>query len=154
MSQLVLFLGVVASVLTECPDEAGDDFASVRAYALQLQQRGAGEEAIACFRVAAQLDKSRPEPWLSIGEIFRAAGQYREAVTALRKCCAIAKADGRPGAVHVRVFVCAYETLCRHAHAGIRVHVCAILFIYARKHTRTRTHCAVRMCVFVCASVR
>ncbi len=144
ISQLVLFLGVVASVLTDCPDEAGDDFASVRTYALQLQQRGAGEEAIACFRVAAQLDTSRPEPWLSIGEIFRALGQYPEAVSALRRCCAIAKADGRPGAVHVPVFVCAYESVCRHVHAGIRVRTCTILCM------RGKTHAAVRMCAFVC----
>jgi protein O-GlcNAc transferase len=97
VSQLVLALSLVAAVLTGCPEEAGDDFTSVRAYALQQQQRGAGAEAISCFHVAAQYDTSRPEPWLSIGEIFRAAGQYPEAISAFRKCCAIAREGGRPG---------------------------------------------------------
>jgi len=97
---LLLVLGLAAaasgSVRTDCPDEAGDDYTSVRAYALQLQQKGATEEAIACFHVAAGLDQARPEPWLSIGEIYRTAGHYTEAITALRRCCDIAGSGGRP----------------------------------------------------------
>jgi len=88
---------VVTAVHTSCPKEAGSDFNSVRTFALQLQQQGDSEEAIECFEFSARLDTSRPEPWLSIGEIYRAAGQYSQAISALRKCCAIASTGGRPG---------------------------------------------------------
>ena len=94
--RMVLALTVAAAVLTDCPDEAGEDFQSVRSYALQLQQQGAREEAIQCFHVAADLDRARPEPWLSIGEIYRASGLYPEAIEALRRCCDIASSGGRP----------------------------------------------------------
>jgi tetratricopeptide (TPR) repeat protein len=88
---------VVTAVHTSCPKEAGSDFNSVRTFALQLQQQGDSEEAIECFEFSARLDTSRPEPWLSIGEIYRAAGQHSQAISALRKCCAIASTGGRPG---------------------------------------------------------
>ena len=88
---------VVTAVHTSCPKEAGSDFKSVRTFALQLQQQGDSEQAIECFEFSARLDTSRPEPWLSIGEIYRAAGQYSQAISALRKCCAIASTGGRPG---------------------------------------------------------
>jgi tetratricopeptide (TPR) repeat protein len=94
--RIVLALSVVAAALTDCPDEAGEDFQSVRSYALQLQQQGAKEEAIQCFHAAADLDKARPEPWLSIGEIYRASGLHPEAIKALRRCCDIASSGGRP----------------------------------------------------------
>jgi protein O-GlcNAc transferase len=94
---LSLVLGVGVAARIDCPEEAGSDFNSVRAFALQLQQKGAGTEAIACFQVAARLDKTRPEPWLSIGEIYRSVGHHGPAVAALRKSCHIASTDGRPG---------------------------------------------------------
>ena len=96
-ARLILALSVMAAALAVCPEEAGDDFKSVRAHALHLQQQGMGAEAIECFEVAGRLDTARPEPWLSIGEIFRGAGQFPQAISALRKCCAIANSDGRPG---------------------------------------------------------
>jgi tetratricopeptide (TPR) repeat protein len=95
--RLVVGLSLVAAVITSCPEDAGDDFKSVRAYGLELQKQGAAAEAIECFEYAAQLDTSRPEPWLSIGEIYRAAGQFAPAITALRNCCKIASSLGRPG---------------------------------------------------------
>ena len=94
--RLLLALSLMAVVLNNCPDEAGEDFQSVRSYALQLQQQGAREEAIECFQMAAGLDVARPEPWLSIGEMYRSSGQYTEAIEALRRCCDIARSGGRP----------------------------------------------------------
>ena len=42
--RLLLALSLMAVVLNNCPDEAGEDFQSVRSYALQLQQHGAEVE--------------------------------------------------------------------------------------------------------------
>ena len=71
---MLLCLCLAAAVRTGCPQEAGDDYKSVRTFALRLQQQGASSEAIACYKKAALIDAARPEPWLSIGEIYRASG--------------------------------------------------------------------------------
>ena len=94
---MLLCLCLAAAVRTGCPQEAGDDYKSVRTFALRLQQQGASSEAIACYKKAALIDAARPEPWLSIGEIYRASGDNVQAMTALRKSCELAMAAGGPG---------------------------------------------------------
>ena len=94
---MLLCLCLAAAVRTGCPQEAGDDYKSVRTFALRLQQQGASSEAIACYKKAALIDAARPEAWLSIGEIYRASGDNVQAMTALRKSCELAMAAGGPG---------------------------------------------------------
>jgi tetratricopeptide (TPR) repeat protein len=77
-------------VTPECPDEAGSTYATVRKYAVGLHGQGLLQAAKGCHERSAELDKTRPEPWLSIGDILRQEGYLHEAEKSIRRCIKIA----------------------------------------------------------------
>jgi len=66
----VIVAGLVANA-QKCPDEAGSTFKEVRAFTAELQRAGRGAEAVTCHQRCAELDPRSPDPWHSIGEIYR-----------------------------------------------------------------------------------
>jgi len=82
------------------PDRWDFDEAELNSVGYWLLGRGAIDDAIAIFRLNAEIHPEAPNPRDSLGDAYMAAGRLAEAVESFRRAVALAEAADHPALMH------------------------------------------------------